>query len=52
MHMSFGKHFDLLPPLSKYDVSCNSLKLDFVSQLSERSDDVSAREKEEKVVRA
>ena len=49
--MSFGKHFDLLPPLSKYDVGCNSLKLDFVSQLSEQLDDVSAREEEEKVVR-
>ena len=32
MRMSFDKHFDLLPPLSKYDVGCNSLKLDFVSQ--------------------
>ena len=52
MRMSFDKHFDLLPLLSKYDVGCNSLKLDFVSQLSERSDDVSAREEEEKVVRA
>lgn len=52
MRMSFDKIFDLLPPLSKYDVGCNSLKLDFVSQLSERSDDVSAREEEEKVVRA
>ena len=52
MHISFDKKIDLLPPLSKYDVGCNSLKLDFVSQLSERSDDVSAREEEEKVVRA
>ena len=52
MCMSFDKHFFLLPPLSEYDVGCKSLKLDFVSQLSERSDDVSARDKEEKVLRA
>ena len=50
--MSFDKHFDLLPPLSKYDVGCNSLKLNFVNRLSERSDDVNATEEEEKVVRA
>ena len=50
--MYFDKHFDLLPPLSKDDVGCNSLELDFVNQLSEQSDDVSAREEEEKVVRA
>ena len=52
MCMSFDRHFHLLPPLSKYDVGCNSLKLDFVSQLSERSYDVSARDKVEKVLRA
>ena len=52
MRISFDKHVDLLPSLSRYDVGCNSLKLDFVNQLSEQSDDVSAREEEEKVVRA
>ena len=52
MCMSFDKHYDLLPPLSKYDVSCNLLKLDFVSQLSEQPDDVSVKEEGKKVVRA
>ena len=52
MRMSFDKHFDLLPPLGKYGVGCNSSKLDFVNQLFERSDNVSASEEEETVVRA